>query len=399
MAGSLDYLRWRGDITFSERPFNSVDASLLSSLVYLPADNSVIEHTLSELAGKLQDLPTFQNQMHSETASEVMLLPESPRIGKIKILDWTNRLEKEPHPLQFSAATFAIDKRTIVIAFRGTDGTMIGWREDMRMNFLPEIYGQNVAAEYLETIAKKFPNQRIYLVGHSKGGNFAQYALSAVKPEIQERVIKAINFDGPGYFHKVYTSPGFIKTMAKMRTYIPQGSIFGAMLDHPEQTIVVKSTAAMRNQHDPRRWSVGRDSFTLADGLSAGSRVFRHALINFNNSIPQEKRDETFSDLFEAFENSDIHELHQLTNNKLVGTYRLSKVLMTLDPEERKLIAQIFSNIWNSYKNNVTMPLMTNNYELYPKSNDSNKAPVFYEFYDSERPNLELPPNVQDKLH
>ncbi|MDF7668595.1 DUF2974 domain-containing protein [Lactobacillus sp. ESL0703] len=398
MAGSLDYLRWRGDLLFTEKPFNSVDASLLSSIVYLPADASAVGHTLGEVAEKLHHLPSFQHQMHSETGAEVLLLPESPRIGNMKILDWTNRLEKEPHPLQFTAATFAIDSKTMVIAYRGTDGSMIGWNEDMRMNYLPEIYGQNVAADYLEQIAQKFPDRRIYLVGHSKGGNFAQYALSAVEPAIQDRVIKAVSFDGLGFFRKVYTSPGFVRAMPKMKTYLPQTSIFGAMLDHPEHTLIVKSEVAMRNQHDPRRWSVGRDSFTLADGLTPGSRVVRHALITFNHSIPKDKRGDSFSALFEAFENADINELHQLTNNKLVGTYRLGRILMSLEPEERKLIIKIFSNIWDSYKNNMTLPLMDNNYELYPKSNDSNKGPIFYEFYDSKHPDLKLPPDVAQKL-
>ena len=398
MAGPLDYLRWRGDLSFSEKPFNSVDASLLSSIAYLPADSSATGHTLGEVAEKLYKLPSFQHQMYAETATEVMLLPESPRIGNIKILDWTDRLEKEPHPLQFTAVTFFIDSNTIAIAFRGTDGTMIGLNEDMGMNYLPEIYGQEVAAKYLTEIAHKFSEQQIYLLGHSKGGNFAQFALSAVSPEIQKRVIKAISFDGPGFFHKVYTSPGFIASMPKMKTYIPQGSIFGAMLDHPEQVLVVKSTVPMRNQHDPRRWSVGRDSFTLADGLSSGSRVIRHALINFNNSIPDQERSDAFSDLFEAFENYDIDELHQLTSNKIVGTYRFGRAFLSLESEERKLLTQVLSNIWNSYKKNMTLPLMNSNYELYPKSNDSNKAPVFYEFYDPERPNIKLPKSIQRKL-
>lgn len=398
MAGPLDYLRWRGDLSFSEKPFNSVDASLLSSIAYLPADSSATGHTLGEVAEKLHKLPSFQHQMYAETATEVMLLPESPRIGNIKILDWTDRLEKEPHPLQFTAITFFIDSNTIAIAFRGTDGTMIGLNEDMGMNYLPEIYGQEVAAKYLTEIAHKFSDQQIYLLGHSKGGNFAQFALNAVSPEIQKRVIKAISFDGPGFFHKVYTSRGFTASMPKMKTYIPQGSIFGAMLDHPEQVLVVKSTVPMRNQHDPRRWSVGRDSFTLADGLSSGSRVIRHALINFNNSIPDQERSDAFSDLFEAFENYDIDELHQLTSNKIVGTYRFGRAFLSLESEERKLLTQVLSNIWNSYKKNMTLPLMNSNYELYPKSNDSNKAPVFYEFYDPERPNIKLPKSIQRKL-
>ena len=398
MAGPLDYLRWRGDLSFKEKPFNSVDASLLSSIAYLPADSSATNHTLAEVAEKLRNLSSFQHQMYAETATEVMLLPESPRIGNIKILDWTDRLEKEPHPLQFTAATFLIDTKTIAVVFRGTDGTMIGLNEDMGMNYLPEIYGQEVAAKYLTEIAHKFSDQQIYLLGHSKGGNFAQFALCAVEPEIQKRVIKAISFDGPGFFHKVYTSPGFTSSMSKMKTYIPQNSIFGAMLDHPEQTLVVKSTVPMRNQHDPRRWSVGRDSFTLADGLSSSSRVIRHALINFNNSIPDQERNDAFSDLFEAFENYDIDELNQLTSNKIVGTYRFGRAFLSLEPQERKLLTQVLSNIWNSYKKNMTLPLMASNYDLYPKSNDSNKAPVFYEFYDPDRPNLKLPESIRRKL-
>ncbi|WP_294830963.1 DUF2974 domain-containing protein [uncultured Lactobacillus sp.] len=398
MAGPLDYLRWRGDLSFKEKPFNSVDASLLSSIAYLPADSSATNHTLGEVAEKLRNLSSFQHQMYAETATEVMLLPESPRIGNIKILDWTDRLEKEPHPLQFTAATFLIDTKTIAVVFRGTDGTMIGLNEDMGMNYLPEIYGQEVAAKYLTEIAHKFSDQQIYLLGHSKGGNFAQFALCAVEPEIQKRVIKAISFDGPGFFHKVYTSPGFTSSMSKMKTYIPHGSIFGAMLDHPEQTLVVKSTVPMRNQHDPRRWSVGRDSFTLADGLSSSSRVIRHALINFNNSIPDQERNDAFSDLFEAFENYDIDELNQLTSNKIVGTYRFGRAFLSLEPQERKLLTQVLSNIWNSYKKNMTLPLMASNYDLYPKSNDSNKAPVFYEFYDPDRPNLKLPESIRRKL-
>ncbi len=398
MAGPLDYLRWRGDLSFKEKPFNSVDASLLSSIAYLPADSSATNHTLGEVAEKLRNLSSFQHQMYAETATEVMLLPESPRIGNIKILDWTDRLEKEPHPLQFTAVTFLIDTKTIAVVFRGTDGTMIGLNEDMGMNYLPEIYGQEVAAKYLTEIAHKFSDQQIYLLGHSKGGNFAQFALCAVEPEIQKRVIKAISFDGPGFFHKVYTSPGFTSSMSKMKTYIPQNSIFGAMLDHPEQTLVVKSTVPMRNQHDPRRWSVGRDSFTLADGLSSSSRVIRHALINFNNSIPDQERNDAFSDLFEAFENYDIDELNQLTSNKIVGTYRFGRAFLSLEPQERKLLTQVLSNIWNSYKKNMTLPLMASNYDLYPKSNDSNKAPVFYEFYDPDRPNLKLPESIRRKL-
>ena len=97
MAGTLDYLRWRGDLSFKERPFNSVDASLFASIIYLPVDKSAKEHTLSEVAEKLHVLPSFQVQMKDLAGDQILLLPKSPRLGDIKILNWTNRLEKDPY--------------------------------------------------------------------------------------------------------------------------------------------------------------------------------------------------------------------------------------------------------------------------------------------------------------
>lgn len=391
MAGSLEYLRWRGDLTFAERPFNSVDASLFAALIYLPVDESGAGHSLKEVAERLHQLPSFQHQMHDETGAEIWLLPKAPRLGQIKILNWTNRMEKKPHPLQFTAGTFRLDPRTILISYRGTDSSMIGWSEDMDMNYMAEVYGQDVAANYLRTMAQKYPHDRIYLVGHSKGGNFAQYALSAVQPALQDRIIKAFSFDGPGFFHKVSSSAGFKRTISKMKTYLPQDSVIGTMLDHPERVLIVKSEAGMRDQHDPRRWDIGRDSFVLADGLSVRARVLRHALVHFNHSIPDAKRGEFFSALFDAFENSDIHDVNQLTNNKLLGTYRFGRVIMNLDPDTRRVLISAVTDIWNAYRHNVNLPFVDGQFQYYPKSNDSRKAPIFFEFYDPAIPPLKVP--------
>lgn len=398
MAGALDYLRWRGDLSYTEKPFNSVDGALFASLIYLPVDKSAEGHTISEVAEKLHHLPSFQHQMHDETGAQIWLFPKSPRIGSIKIINWTNRMEKKPHPLQFTAAAFRLTKTTILISYRGTDSSMIGWNEDMNMNYMPEVYGQNVAAEYLKKIAANYPHDKIYLVGHSKGGNFAQYALSAAEPDLQKRIIKAISYDGPGFFHQVYSTPGFKRAMPKMKTYLPESSVIGTMLDHPERTLIVKSTVPMRAQHDPRRWSVGRDSFVLADGLTTGARIMRHALIHFNHSIPDAKRGEMFSALFDAFENSQISDVNQITNHRLVGTYRLGRVIMSLDPDLRQILLSTFSNIWNTYRNNMNLPFVEGEFKYYPKSNDSNKAPIFFEFYDPDHPPLKVPKvNKKDK--
>lgn len=383
MSTPLDYLRWRGDLPINHaHPFNSVDAALFASLVYLPIDASANGHNLAEAAQRLKHEADFQAQIRAETDSEIELLPHSPRFGKINILDWTNRLEKDPLPLQFNAATFRLDKSTILVAYRGTDTSMIGWNEDFNMNYMPEIYGQTVAAKYLKTIAKKFPNDQIYLTGHSKGGNFALYALSVMPIATQNRIIKAFNFDGPGFYYQIANQPGFKQALPKMKTYIPEKSGIGTMLDHPERTLIVKSVFSSLLQHDPRRWSVGRDSFVLAKELAPESRIFRHALIHFNHSIPRKKRRLVFPALFNAFENDDITDLSQLGTNKLTSAYRLSRVFLALDPSIRQVFTAMLGDILTSYRQNLNLPFIDSRYRNYPASNDSSKAPIFFEFYD-----------------
>lgn len=397
MAGSLDYMRWRGDLTFKENPFNSVDASLFASLIYLPVDKSAKGHTLSEVAEKLRVLPSFQVQMHGETGAQVLLLPKSPRLGNVKILNWTNRMEKDPYPLQFTAATFRIDKKTILIVYRGTDSSIIGWNEDMNMNYMPKVYGQDVAAKYFEEIAKQYPDDKIYLTGHSKGGNYAEYALSAAEPALQDRVIRALSFDGPGFFHQVWRAPGFVRALPKMKTYLPESSIIGTMLDHPERVLVIKSTAPMVQQHDPRRWSVGRNSFVLAESLTSGARSLRHSFIDFNHTIPDKQRGELWDALFQAFDELNITDVFQITSNKLLGTVRFSRVIMALDPDTRKYVLHMVGEIINAIRGNISLPFTETDFALYPKSNDSNKAPIFFEFYDKNVPSM-LPSEIKKRF-
>lgn len=393
MAGTLDYLRWRGDLTFEEKPFNSVDASLFASLIYLPVDKSAKGHTLGEVAEKLRVLPSFQPQMHDEAGAQVLLLPKSPRLGNVKILNWTNRMEKDPSPLQFTAATFRLTPNKIIIVYRGTDSSIIGWNEDMNMNYMPKVYGQDVAANYLKEIAEQYPDDQIYLAGHSKGGNYAEYALSVAEPKLQDRIIRALSFDGPGFFHQVWRAPGFVRALPKMKTYLPESSIIGTMLDHPERVLIVKSTVPMVQQHDPRRWSVGRDSFVLAESLTSGARSLRHSFIDFNHSIPDEQRGELWDALFQAFDELNITDVFQITANKLLGTVRFSRVIMALSPETRKYVLHMVGEIINAIRGNISLPFNESDFEMYPKSNDSNKAPIFFEFYDKTVPSI-LPEEI-----
>lgn len=380
MARLLDYVRWRGDLSFEQDPFNSLDAALFAVISYLPFDKSVAGHALGQAAERLYHKKDKPYQLNSTENLELQLLPLSERYKDIKFVDWSVKIQKHP-AVQFTATTFRLGPHKILVSFRGTDGSMIGITEDVYMSYQPEIIGQSVAASYLQEIARRFPNSEIITVGHSKGGNFATYAITELSPEDQERVIKAYSFDGPGFMKETYDTQNFQRVLSKMITYVPESSIFGMMLDHPERTLVIKSKAKMMDQHDPRRWEVARNGFVMAPGLSNASRIIRNSFISWNTQIPRQQREALWLALFSAIESQKITEFSQLTANKLRAAIQFSHAYLNLAPDIRLIANQIVSDIANTAKAHLNIPLINKANALKPLGNDSSKGPIVLDTY------------------
>lgn len=378
MGKILDYVRWRGDLTLDREPFNSLDAGLFAAFAYLPFDSSVKGHTLEAATKRLIQKKTL---IHSDKL-EAELVNLSDRYKNMHFLDWSHLSQKKP-PVQFTAMTIELDSETILVAYRGTDGSMVGLNEDVDMSYQPEIFGQSVAADYLDKMAQAYPDKKIYTVGHSKGGNFAAYALYAASPSLQDRVIKAYSFDGPGFMKEMYNQIEFQRVIPKMMTYVPEGSIFGMMLDHPERVIVVKSRMKhLMKQHNPLHWEVVRNSFVMAPGLSNASRIIRSTFISWNTKIPREKREAFWLAFFTALESQKITEASQLTTNKIRGAIQFSHAYLALDPDARLIANEIISDITATARQYINLPFLSHNEHLEPLGNDSSKGPIVDDSYD-----------------
>lgn len=378
MGKILDYVRWRGDLTLDREPFNSLDAGLFAAFAYLPFDPSVKGHTLEAATKRLIQKKTL---IHSDKL-EAELVNLSNRYKNMHFLDWSHLSQKKP-PVQFTAMTIELDSETILVAYRGTDGSMVGLNEDVDMSYQPEIFGQSVAADYLDKMAQAYPDKKIYTVGHSKGGNFAAYALYAASPSLQDRVIKAYSFDGPGFMKEMYNQIEFQRVIPKMMTYVPEGSIFGMMLDHPERVIVVKSRMKhLMKQHNPLHWEVARNSFVMAPGLSNASRIIRSTFISWNTKIPREKREAFWLAFFTALESQKITEASQLTTNKIRGAIQFSHAYLALDPDARLIANKIISDITATARQYINLPFLSHNEHLEPLGNDSSKGPIVDDSYD-----------------
>ena len=378
MSKILDYVRWRGDLTLDREPFNSLDAALFAVFSYLPFDSSVKGHTLEAATKRLIEKKKLS---HSDKL-EAQLINLSDRYRNMKFLDWSHLSQKRP-PVQFTAMTIELDPETILVAYRGTDGSMVGLNEDADMSYQPEIFGQSVAADYLTKIAETYPNKKIYTTGHSKGGNFASYALYATSPKVQNRVIKAYSFDGPGFMKETYDQIEFKRVIPKMITYVPEGSIFGMMLDHPERVLVVKSKMKhLLQQHNPLHWEVGRNSFVLASGLSNTSRIIRSTFISWNTKIPREKREAFWLAFFTALESQKITDASQLTTNKIRGAIQFSHAYLSLAPDVRLIANEIISDITATARQYISLPFTSRSETLEPLGNDSSKGPIVDDSYD-----------------
>lgn len=363
MANYLDYLRWRGDITFSKAEFNEIDGAIFANLIYFPINkvlNTKSEIHLFDVIDNLLRDPETSIVFNKVQQLFLKLLLRCPRYKSIKLTNFKYVLKQKP-AMQFTAMRLQYAKHKSIIVYRGTDHSIIGWNEDMTMSYADKIEGQETAAQYFNQIANSYPNDKFRLVGHSKGGNFAIYAAAFSHKKNQEKIVSIYNYDGPGFVPKIYNHQSYKNIQAKILNIMPQGSIFGLMLEHPEKIKIVRSERQFLDQHDPISWDVTRDYFIQVDSFLKSSNIIDGAIKNWVKEISPEQREQLWSALFESMHDLNITNIDQIMNNKIKGIQDLSKVYLSLSPENRKIASKIFEELMNNIKDNYSFNLNSKN--------------------------------------
>ena len=336
MSGMFDYLNWRGDILFSQLPPNPVDALIFSTLAYIrmagvvPGDT---EHsiTLRDAAVMLLDDPeALEKMVHFRQDIDLLrAAAASERFGRTR-LTFCRDIFIPEEDTQFAAVTFLLEDGTAFLAFRGTDNSLVGWKEDFNMTFLESVPAQRLAHRYVEefTAASKSP---IHLGGHSKGGNLAVYAAAKCGWLTQKRIVTVYNHDGPGFSEAMMTDPGYRNIVPRIRTYVPQSSVFGMLLEHEEPYIVIKSKQVGLLQHHPYSWEIMGGSFIPCEDLSSDSRFLDRTLRSWLASMTVEERNAFFDNVFDL--------LMVEKNSKprdIVRPHNLITYIKTLQSDENK---------------------------------------------------------------
>ena len=325
MPDMFDYLKWRGDIPFSQMPLNPVDGLILSTLSYIGFENIVSEEaqpviTLSKAAEAFLSLPDHSNRIRIRTDLDLLKAAvQAPRFQEVGMVFYRDELIPEEES-QFAAMTFLLGDGSAFLAFRGTDNTLIGWKEDFNMSFQQTIPAQRKAVQYTHDVAIALPYP-LWLGGHSKGGNLAVFAAAKADPIIQKRILRVFNNDGPGFTEYLMGDPGYRAMVPKIQTYIPESSVIGMLLEHQEPYTVVKSRQVSIMQHEPSSWEVLGAGFITTEEVTENSQLLNQTIKTWLAGMSKEDRNAFVDTVFDLLGTGGIETATDIFHPRNVRTY------------------------------------------------------------------------------
>ena len=351
MADMLDYLAWRGDIEFTQMPVNPVDALIFSTLSYIDFQDIVPDTpdqsiSMEAAAAGLFSLADPVSRTRVKKDLELLkAAAESHRFDNIRLSFYRSILIPE-EDTQFAAITIFLEDGSAYIAFRGTDNTLTGWKEDFNMSFQPSIPAQQLALQYVQEFAAAHPIP-IWMGGHSKGGNLAVYAASKCSELLQKRIVEVYNQDGPGFSAEMMNDPGYRNILPKVRSFLPQSSVIGMLLEHEEAYIVIRSTQVSVLQHDPYSWEVCGPNFEPMQAITADSQFLNQTIKEWIADMDAQERSRLVDAMFGLLGTGGIDRALDIFHPKNIRTY-----IKTLgnDPETRRILTAEFQNLMEAVK-------------------------------------------------
>ena len=347
MSNIIDYIKWRGDLTIPKSPMNELDNIILARFSYLPFKliNFSSEKTIEYIADKMEGFKT-EDFLWPDDKEFISLLGKSTRFKSLVVSDYVEILDKAAEK-QFAAVSIWLPNNTKYISFRGTDSSLVGWKEDLNMGFLKNVPSQIEAVKYLNNIASR-NNDKLIIGGHSKGGNLAVYSAIFCDDVIKPRIKKVINADGPGLDKSVITTNSYKKVLNKIETYIPQSSIVGRLLEHEEEYQVVKSIQKGVMQHDIYSWQIEPINLVRIPNLTNNSEIFNGIVRDWLMHTTPEQRKNFINVLYEVIASTDA----ERTKDFSVDTVKKIKLILNgyknIDEENKKEIDRMIKLLLES---------------------------------------------------
>jgi hypothetical protein len=362
MACLFDYLNWRGDLSFKISPFNTVDNIIFSQLTYLSLDDIVsapgegdgisIALAVRAYDEKIKSDKNFKlTSVFKEDPDLIRALGASRRFGNCHLFGYVNRFDAELE-LQFSALCIYTDDNHCFVAYRGTDSSLVGWKEDFNMCFMDVIPSQIEAVKYIELMAPTIQGP-LRIGGHSKGGNLAIYAASQCDRKIQKRITGVYCNDAPGFHEKFISSEGYSEIKNKIHAYVPQSSVIGMFMEHGNKYKVIKSSESGIFQHCLYSWDVTHNDLVYYEKSTASSRFINKIIRDWIDNHDNAEREQFIEALYHIFKAANVKSISELENSWFSVAGRVLKSLKNADESTKKFIKKTLMELFRSAGRNI----------------------------------------------
>lgn len=348
--------------TFAESPFNPVDSLVFSTLAYLNYEASPClppspaGHVLLHDVVMLSDWEalSFGSWMEDAkgTAAFLRALSSSRRMRDIRVSFYVSE-RSDVVEKQFSAVTLSFpgaEGTTAYLAFRGTDGSFAGWKEDFNLCFKEVIPSQRTALAYASGVASAFEGPLI-LGGHSKGGNLAEYAALTLDAGAFDRVRAVFNHDGPSFLDDPSPRIDDPRFVGRLHKTVPESSAFGMILERRSDYRVVKSSALSVFQHEPFTWQVEGDDFVYQEALNPSAVFFDEALDAWLRGKTPEERERFIDAIYELLASTEANSWAEFQENLFANTRLMLGARSKLDAEAKSFIWQTLGSLGGILKN------------------------------------------------
>lgn len=325
MGTVFDYLDWRGDISFGEVGPCEIDGLILSAICYVDFDGIVPSEFLEKPIALLNAAKTYLRAHKGEKAYMGAILPpailtllakaaKTKRFAGVRLIGYVNNVDEDAET-QFCALSYLLDDGSIFVAYRGTDDTLVGWKENFNMSFMDAVPAQISAAEYMNA-AGKITVGKIYVGGHSKGGNLAFYATVKCSETVRERIITSYSYDGPGFSQGFIDGDDYKAVRHKLRSLIPQSSVVGLLLEQEDNYEVVKSNEVGLMQHDPFSWEMLGSSLIRLDKITEESRLIDQKFKEILDDMDAKQKEELVKAIYDTLSATSATTLTDINTDK-----------------------------------------------------------------------------------
>ena len=342
----IEYSEKKGIYDFKDKPFCEVDSLVISQLSYLKFEGIIPGPSEGKDGIVLKDItnhPKYDSIYHDERYRDINTkffnaLCNSKRFGSLILNNFIDVIDESLN-IQFSAMTVEDGKGFKYLVFRGTDDSMIGWKEDLNMTFKTPVPAQKYSVEYLERIASLWEGNFI-VGGHSKGGNLAVYSSMNCEKSVRDRIISIFSHDGPGFRAELLKDSCYDDVKDRIRKYVPKSAVVG-MFGNVEEFSVVDCKKGGVKQHNPYNWIIKDFEFKKTEHIAKRSALQADAINIWASEMTPEKWALLSEQIFGVFEDAGVTNLNEF-NDDFFGT--LSRVRASaekMDDESKEQIKDI----------------------------------------------------------